>query len=396
MKILIVHNFYQQPGGEDAVVRDELALLKAAGDEVRLFSVHNDSIRGFGERLTTACGLLYNFGAKRRLLKQLREFSPDVVHVHNFFPLLSPSIFDACREFGVPSVMTLHNFRTLCPTSFLYYDEQVRERSLNHSSWWTVSRRVYHNSYVGTFAVAAMVEWHKCFGTWRRKVDVFVALTQFARAKFIEGGLPAEKLVVKGNAAVDPGTLSANLDGGRRRGGLFVGRLSEEKGVRTLIEAWRDLDVPLRIVGDGPLADWVDANAGPSVTRLGRMNREEVQQEMQSAGFLVLPSIWYEMFPVVIPEAFAVGLPVVVSALSGLAEIVHDGETGYHFAVSNPQDLAAKVQWADDHPDDLIRMGVTARAYYEQEFTPQVNYERLMKIYVDAISTFSATHPGRR
>jgi glycosyltransferase involved in cell wall biosynthesis len=380
VKILVVHNFYQQGGGEDSVVRAEVAMLKEHGHNVDLHSVHNDAIKGLAKRIETFLNVTYNHSARDALKKRIQEFQPAVVHVHNFFPLLSPSIFDACIESGIPSVMTLHNYRILCPTSFLYHDEKVRERSLHHPCWWTVWRRVYHNSFIGTWAVANMVESHKQWGTWQRKVDRFIALTEFAKNKFIEGGLPADRIVVKGNAALKP-PLTPGEWNGSRQGALYVGRMSEEKGIISLIKAWMDLDYPLCLVGDGPMSDWVRRNAGSNIRCAGRLSRDQVCGEMLKASFLVFPSLWYEMFPVVIAEAFACGLPVIASTLPSIDELVEANTTGLRFPVGNVAGLREKVRWAISHPEEMQRMGANARTKHEQYYTPAVNYDRLINIY---------------
>jgi glycosyltransferase involved in cell wall biosynthesis len=383
MRILLVHDFYQQPGGEDAVVRHEMALLQSKGHEVVLFSVHNDDIKGILRKAVTAVLAVYNPWARRRLTAALAKTRPDIVHVHNFFPQLSPSVFDACRAAGIPSLMTLHNFRILCPTSFLYHDTHLRERSLRHSCFWTVKQRVYRRSYIGTFFVACMVEFHKRIGTWRNKVDRFIALTDFAKQKFIEGGLPPDRISVKGNFISAP--RATEEMGDRRRGALFVGRLSEEKGLTTLIDAWKGIDYPLRIVGDGPLREFCEKAQSEHVACLGRLSPEQVFDEMARAAFLVLPSVWYEMFPLSLAEALAAGLPVIASRLGGLSEMIEDKRTGLIFAAADAADLADKVRWAVAHPGRMREMGRSARAVYENRYTPEANYVDLITIYDDVI-----------
>jgi glycosyltransferase involved in cell wall biosynthesis len=253
MRVLFVHNFYQIPGGEDTVVRAELAMLAREGITVELFSVHNDDIRGMLGGLRAALNVVYNPRARQALSETLKKFLPDVVHIHNFFPLLSPSIFDACLAAGVPSVMTLHNFRLLSPGALLHPSEAFVGRNFSDSCWWSVPRRVYRNSAAATAAVAAMIEFHKWAGTWTRKVSRFIALTEWAKQLFVEGGLPADRIVIKPNCIARPPAF----DVGRREGALFVGRLSEEKGVDILLRAWKHSKYPLKIIGDGPLSHFV-------------------------------------------------------------------------------------------------------------------------------------------
>ncbi len=261
MRVLLVHNFYQIPGGEDSVVLEELSMLKRNGLDVELFSVTNDDIHGTSGRMAAAFGVIYSPRARRALSRKLTEFLPDVVHIHNFFPLLSPSVLDACRDAGVPCVVTLHNFRILGPAALVDAEKIVRERRLQHSCWWTVPKRLYRNSAAATLAFAAMVEFHKWIGTWARKVDSFIALTNRAKQIFTAGGLPAERIIVKPNCVARPPAFA----GLRRDGALFVGRLDEQKGVGVLLQAWKDIDCPLRIIGDGPLSELVRQNASDRV-----------------------------------------------------------------------------------------------------------------------------------
>jgi glycosyltransferase involved in cell wall biosynthesis len=382
MKILIVHNFYQQPGGEDAVVRDQQALLVEHGVEVAVHAVDNHTINTPWDRLHAAMTVTYNSRARDRLRARLEAERPDVMHVHNFFPLLSPSIFDAARDAGVASVFTLHNFRILCPTAFLYHEDNVRERSLHHPCWWTVRRRVYRGSMLGTLAVAHMVETHKRAGTWNSKVDRFIALTPYAKRKFIEGGLPADRIAVKAHSVADrPGRASEPI----RRGALYVGRLSPEKGIDLLLHAWRNLDYPLRVVGDGPLANEVRA-AGGNVTAVGHLSMDAVRREMEVAAFLIVPSVWNEMFGMVIIEAMAAGLPVIVSRLEGLMSIVEENVTGLSFNVADVRSLRDAVRWATKHPDAMAAMGRAGRENYLARHTPRHDYHQLMDIYGEAIA----------
>lgn len=382
MKVLIVHNAYRQPGGEDAVVAAEKALLAEYGHGVRLFTVSNDSVTGVGSRLAAALGAPYSPAARDTLARLLDEQRPDVVHVHNFFPLLTPSIYDACQTAAVPVVQTLHNYRLICPVATLRRNGAICEICVSANAYRSVLHGCYRDSRLGTLAVARMIQIHRRRGTWRNKVDRYIALTQFARSKFIEGGLPAEKIVVKPNFVVAdhaPAPLP-----GQRKGGLFVGRLSPEKGIGVLLDAWRELDVPLCVAGDGPLLDEVRGQASPAVIPLGRLSATEVANEMRRAQFLVVPSEWYEGFPVVIAEAYARGLPVIASRLGSLAEIVEDGVTGLHVEPGDAGDLAAKVRWAVDHPDRMHRMGWQAHRRYEERYSPEVNHALLVAIYGEA------------
>jgi len=377
MRVLLVHNFYQTAGGEDSVVREELSMLKQNGVDVQLFSVSNDDIRGAGGRIAAAVQVIYSPGARRQLSRKIVQFEPDVVHIHNFFPLLSPSILDACLDAGVPSIMTLHNFRILSPGALLHPAEMVRDRDLRRSCWWTIPKRVYRNSAAATLAVAAMIEFHKRAGTWTRKVDRFIVLTDWAKQIFADAGIPAERMIVKPNCVARPPAFDAV----RKDTGLFVGRLCDQKGVDVILQAWTELDCTLRIVGDGPLSELVARNASDRIVYLGRLPREAVQREMQAAKFLVLPSMGSEMFPMTVVEAFASGLPVICSDLASLKELVKPGVNGLTFRPGNASDLAAQVRWAVSNPAILDELSDCARESYEERYTPEVNFKQLVELY---------------
>ena len=385
MKVLVVHNYYQQRGGEDVVAEAEVALLRSAGHEVEFFTVHNKDITRWWQKAATAVLTVYNPWARSRFAAKLKSFRPDIVHVHNFFPQFTPSIFDACWAAGVPSVMTLHNFRILCPTAFLFHDERLREHSLRRSAFWTVRHGTYHGSPVGTFFVACMVDFHKWAGTWRNKVDRLIALTDFAKAKFVEGGLDPAHIAVKGNALADP-MAGRSPSQAERRGALYVGRLSQEKGISTLLSAWSDLECPLTIVGDGPLRALCEGAHSQHISYLGQLDRDAVNAEMRKAAFLILPSVWYEMFPMTLVEAFANGLPVIASRLGGLASLLDEGVTGLAFTPGSPEDVRAKVRWAMENPGAMADMGARGRAVYENLFSTEENYKNLMQIYASVLA----------
>jgi glycosyltransferase involved in cell wall biosynthesis len=387
MKILIVHNFYQQRGGEDVVVEAESGLLRERGHEVELFTVHNNDINTWWKKIRTGLLTVYNPFARARLARKIAEFRPDVVHVHNFFPQLSPAIFKACHAARVPSVMTLHNFRILCPTAFLFHDDSLREHSLKRSAFWTVKYKTYHGSAAQTAIVAAMVDFHKWAGTWQRDVDRFIALTEFAKGKFVEGGIPAERIVVKGNALSK--TIDAPASGRARRGGLYVGRLSPEKGISNLLEAWKGLDYPLRIVGDGPMRAECEAAQNGQIVYLGRKGQQEVYEEMQRAAFLIMPSVWYEMFPMTLLEAFGNELPIIASRLGGLESLIDEGMTGLTFVPTCPKDLRRAVEKAIGDPELLEEMGARGRILYENLYSTEVNYLKLMRTYAVAIESYT-------
>ena len=382
MKIILLHNNYQQPGGEDAVFEAEKVLLDRMGHEIIPFVEDNARLNGMSA-LKAARNTIWSREAQGKLRQLIRETRPDVAHFHNTFLMISPAAYYACKEAGVPVVQTLHNYRLICPGALLMREGRVCEDCVGRAIPWSgVVHGCWRSSRVGTAVVAAMLTAHRLMKTWQEQVDVYVSLTEFARQKFIEGGLPAEKIVVKPNfVAPDPGEGAHEGDYA-----LFVGRLSPEKGVRTLLRAWQWLrGVPLKVVGNGPLMEEVQGlvrrEGLEEVEVLGRRPREEVFQLMREARVLLFPSEGYEGFPMTIAEAFACGLPVVASRLGAMAEIVEDQRTGLLFRPGDPENLAEKVEWAWGHPKELAEIGREARREYEQKYTAEKNYEILMEIY---------------
>jgi glycosyltransferase involved in cell wall biosynthesis len=385
MKILAVHNRYQRPGGEDQVFVDETTLLETRNHRVLRYEVHNDQVKQ-ANRLALAKDTVWNTSAYRELGALIRRERPHVVHFHNTLPLVSPAGYYAARAEGVPVIQTLHNYRLLCPVALFFRDGRVCEDCLGKAVPWPgVVHRCYRGSRTASGVIATMLTVHRALRTWTEMVDVYVALTEFARNKFIEGGLPAGKIVVKPNfVAPDPGR-------GQGGGGyaLFVGRLAPEKGTETMLAAWDRLGtrIPLKIVGDGPLRDQVvEAAARQSnVEWLGHRPVEDVHALMGKADMLIFPSQWYETFGRVAAEAFAAGTPVIAANIGAVAELVEHGRTGLKFRPGDPEDLVTQLEWALSHSAELRRMREEVRAEFEAKYTAERNYRALMEIYEAAL-----------
>jgi glycosyltransferase involved in cell wall biosynthesis len=381
MKILLVHNFYQLPGGEDQVFAQETELLRSRGHQVVLYRVSNDQVKGQNP-LVTVANTIWNQQSYRELRELMHSEKPDIVHVHNTFQVISPAIYYAANEEGIPVVQTLHNYRLFCPPSTFFRDGKVCEDCLGKKiPWPAVLHSCYRNSKLASAAVAAMLATHNYKQTWNETVSAYIALTDFARNKFIEGGFPAEKIFVKPNyLQTDPGPGD-----GKGNYALFVGRLTPEKGISTLLEAWRQIgnDFPLQIAGDGPLASEVEkaSNEMESVTWLKWLPRAEILQRMKDASVLILPSTWYEGFPMIITEAFAVGLPVIASNLGSMSSIVDHQRTGLHFEPGRAAALVEAVRWWSAHPAETAFMRTEARLEYETKYTAEENYAQMMNIY---------------
>lgn len=388
LRLLLVHTRYTQPGGEDLVVGEEAAMLRRHGLELETLFFDNRDL----ERLPPwrqAAVALWNREAVARVRDAVVRGRPDVVHVHNTFPAASPAVIRAVKARGAPVVMTLHNFRLACVNGLLWRQGQVCEACLGRWPWRAAVHGCWRDSRAKSAVAAGALAVHRFMGTWRQ-VDAFIALTEFARARAVTMGLPAERLHVKPNfVAEDPGP-------GDGSGGyaLFVGRLSPEKGLDTLLAAWSRIGrrLPLWIAGDGPLRVEVEraTETVPGVRWLGRQPHDEVMRLMQEASVLLFPSRCYEGFPRVIVEAFACGLPVVCSRLGSAAELVEHGRTGLHFRPGDPGDLATRIEELLASPERLAAMRRAARAEYEAKYTAERNYEMLMAIYERAIERHRA------
>ncbi len=394
MKIIQVHNYYQYAGGEDVVVQNEKTLLEAHHHDVFQYTRHNNEIAGIQGKLNVLLNTHYSAPSRDDFKQTLALHKPDVVHVHNFFPLITPSVFDACRQMRIPSVLTLHNYRLLHPNGYLIDNEgHIDERSIQGSAYQCVTDKVYRNSMLQTAVVAHMIEYHRKAKTWDKAVNRFIALSQFARSKFIEGGLPAEKIVVKPNFIAD---FSEKTGKGTPPDHyfLFVGRLSSEKGVELLIDTWikYNISIPVYIVGEGPLQDKVlrISKDHSQIKLLGKKSHAETLGYIQKARALVFPSTWYEGFPMTIVEALSLSTPVVASDIGSQAEIITDNFNGLHFQVGNSEALAETIKKLANNAL-LEKLRVNARQSYLENYTPELNYNILMDIYQQAIQDCDPT-----
>jgi glycosyltransferase involved in cell wall biosynthesis len=382
MKVLMVHNRYQQRGGEDAVVDAEVALLRSNGIEVRRLDADNDSIQGIGKKVQVSLSQFgLPVGQDRRLSRTLAEFRPDIVHVHNWFPTLTASVFRTCQQAQIPVVHTLHNYRLLCANATLFRDGHVCEDCIG-----TLLRtpglvhKCYKGSLAGSAVATAGMLAHWGMGTWHRSVDKFIALTEFARLKMIQGGLPEEKIAVKPNfVEPDPGP-------GSGFGGYFVyaGRLAEEKGLRTLLQCWTDGPrLPLlKIVGTGPLESEVK-NAAENLTNVeycGSVAGDKVMELMADSLATICPSLWFEGMPRVVIESLAVGTPVIASRIGCYPEMIVDTETGALFPAGDAIGLGQRIRDLLEQ-DSLKNMRAKARRRFESEYSGSKNLLAVLSIY---------------
>jgi len=388
MKIVLVHNRYREAGGEDVVFDSERRLLERAGHSVTPYVRSNAEMQvdSLIARIAIVPRMLWSSETRLEFASILDRVRPDIVHVHNTFMRITPSIYSACAERGVPAVQTLHNFGLLCPGGNFYRHGMFCRDCVDRSLLQSVRHGCYRKSRGATAAVALMLAFHRALETYQKSVARFIALTKFAKEEFVAAGFPPDKLVVKPNFA-DP---DPNERGGPGEYGVYVGRLTEDKGIRVLLNAWNLLpkQYPLYIVGDGPERAALEAQARElklsGVTFRGLLSRAEAIEIVKGSRFSVVPSVRNEGFPMCVVEAFACGTPVVSSRLGGLEEIVQDHVTGLHFNPGDARDLAAKLEWAWSQQSELVKMGHAARRTYEANYTAEKNYCQLLSIYEQA------------
>lgn len=385
MKVLAVHNFYRAsaPSGENAVYGNEAEMLRSRGIEVVAYTKDNEILSSFFHRLRVPPRMCWSRESYREIRSLIAREKPDVAHFHNIWYLISPSAYRACRDAGVPVVQTLHNFRMFCMNGAFSRAGRVCEDCLGRSSLPGLVHGCFRNSRLFSLPLAFAQEAHRRIGTWQNGVDRYIALTEFAREKFAEAGLPQERISVKPNFVPDPPAPSS----GAGDGVICAGRLSAEKGVSVLIRAFREIaprhpGLTLRILGDGPLRRDLEAEArGSPIEFLGARPRAEAVRMIGNSKFLVLPSVCYEMFPLSVLEAFACGRAVVAPRFGSSECVVEDGETGLLFEPGNPKDLAVRLDALLRDEGLCARMGENARAEFEAKYTEDRNFGELMAVY---------------
>ncbi len=388
MKILLVHNHYKYSGGEDVVFSAEKKLLESYNHYVTTYEDTNNHVKGL-EKIHGAANAIWSYSSANKIQSILEVEKPDVVHFHNIFFNLSPSVFWACKKSDIPVVQTLHNYRMICPAATLFRKKRICEKCQGtFFPWPAVQYGCYRNSRIETALVGFINTFHKIIGTWQDKIDIFITLTEFSRRKLIEGGIRSEKIYVKPNFMPSNPQRKANIGDFA----LFIGFLDKHKGIFTLLNAFRKLkNIPLKIVGDGPqkqrIRTIVQKENLNNIQIIGRIDRSNVLKYMQKARLLIFPSECYEGFPVTIVEAMASGLPLIVSGIGAMAEIIQHGKNGLHFLSGNPSSLADAVNevWNDDKL--TTKLSEKSREKFERLYTPKRNYEILMNIYNRAIET---------
>ena len=382
MKVLLIHSYYLQRGGEDNLFEQEFALLNRTED-VRTLSFRNKpGYRGALQFLFS----IWNLAAARRLKNEIRSYRPDVIHLHNIHFAIGPLAIRVAKQAGVPVVMTLHNYRLLCPSATLSYKGELFTESLNETfPWKAVRKKVYRDSLLQTFWLAWIIFFHKKIGTWKM-IDRYIVLTDFARELFLHSsfGLKPEKYVVKSNFK-DEANLSSVQKG---KHFLFVGRLSPEKGIRVLLDAFAGSDLELQIAGDGPLLPEVMSATEKyaNIRFLGPLDHKKVQDAMQECTSLVFPSIWYEGMPMTILEAFSTGTPVIAGKLGAMASLIEHGYNGLHYNADDPRSLSEKLlSWQNMDTGRREKIRQNALSTYKAHYTPEQNKKTLLDIYNNTV-----------
>jgi glycosyltransferase involved in cell wall biosynthesis len=382
MRILMAHNYYQHRGGEDESFEAEARLLESRGHELIRYLRHSDEIEGRSLPAVAAASI-WSRRSRRELRRLLREIRPDIVHFQNTFPLISPSAYSPAREVGIPVVQSLRNYRLVCLNGTLFRDGGVCEDCLHRQvAWPGVLHACYRDDRMASVAVASMLVTHRLLKTWTDQVDCYIANTMLVRDKLVSAGLPLGKVSVKPNFVdPDPGTRIGDGDYA-----LFAGRLSPEKGLTTLLRAWKIFDRGrLLLAGDGPMrADYeryVERQEIAGVEFLGRMPHDEMPALIKGARVVIFPSEWYETFGRIVAESFACGVPVIASRLGVMEDLIVEGRTGQLFEPGQAEELAGKLRSVWDHPEKWVRMGFEARREYEAKYTAERNYAMLMEIY---------------
>lgn len=354
MKLLLIHNRYIHSGGEDSVFDEEVALLKENGHEVITYTRDNQEIKDFNifQKAMFPLKAIYN----KEIKEIIRKHDPDIIHIHNFFPLISPAVFYSKK----PTIQTLHNYRHLCAGALFLRKNKVCELC-KKNSFNAIRFKCYRNS---RFLSALVVFMNKLHRKHLQKQH-FIVMTEFMKQKFYEYGFM--------NVYIKPNFVGPSKKMKKENLVAYVGRLSEEKGIKLLSKAWQEIDYQLKIYGDGPLSN--------EIKNEGRHNHNECMELIAKSKFVIVPSICYECFPRTIVEAFSVGTPVLASNLGNMKHIIKNNETGLLFNPGNPEDLKNKAQYLIDNPKECERLGKNAYREYKTKYTPEKNYERLMEIY---------------
>jgi len=379
MKILIVHNKYKILGGEDIQMLEETELLRKNGNDVQMFQVSNDTIEDDQNSIKLALDTVWSKKYYKELLNKIKNEKFDIVHVHNFFPLLSPSIFYAARKAGSKVIMTAHNYRLICPNALMYVNNKICTECVGKTiPYPALMKKCYRDDFSATAATVAMLGFHNIIQTWKGKIDGIICISGFLKKQLIYAGFKDKQLHIKHNfvSSLIPPVFSPDDYY------IFVGRTSDQKGLPLLLNVFEKNQRPLIIIGDGPLNDLTKsfASRNPNIKFSGKLSLEETYEKISKAKALLLPSQSHEPFGRTIAEAFAHGTPVVGSDLGGISELIEDGVNGFLFDPYKESGLEQAI-YRFEQVTDMASMRREAFNSYQNQFTPDINYSRVMEIY---------------
>ncbi len=390
LKVLLIHNFYRSsaPSGEDIVYKHEKKLLEENGLSIVVYEKFNDDLDDSTtiKRVNIALDGAWSKQTYRELSELITRTKPDIAHVHSIFPQISPSAYAACQDRGVPVIQTLHNFRPICPGALLMRDGKPCEDCVGTSLLPSLVHRCYRGSLLATGAIAWQITRNRMTGTYNKLVNKYISLTDFSKSRYIKAGFLENKIAVKPNFLPSPSVMKDSV----KPYAIFVGRLTPEKGVHTLINAWKGVqNLPLKIIGDGELRPDLEALVSSQqlpIEFLGFRTNTEVLHIVGNAKLQIIPSECYEGFPMVVLEAYALGIPIVASRIGSIEEIIIEGETGLKFKAGDADDLAEKVNRLIVDKPLLKKMKVTAKEVFNKKFTADINFKMLLSIYEQVIN----------
>lgn len=379
---------YALRGGEETVVENENKLLNDNGHIVEQYIQDNRDIESFSisDKISLVSNAIWSRQSYNDLTSKIKTFKPDICHLHHFYPLLSPSVVDACTDQNIPLVMTLHSYRLICTNSMLYRDGAVCTECVGRSLYHSVKRKCYRGSYFHTFHLAHTIEKARKRNVWDKSISRFIALTHFGKKLFVQGGLPEEKILVKPNFSHKPDILITPSNDNYL---LYFGRLDPLKGFDLVMKAAQTLpEYHFVVAGTGPLQSELESLYLSNLEYMGLLQQDRLNELISKASMILFTSRSFEGMPSIIPESFALGKPILASDIGVIPELIRNGETGILFQAGSLHDLIEKIRWSMNHPTELRQMGDKAFQEFKEKYSPEVAYQQLISIYQEAIETY--------
>lgn len=383
MKVLMLHNRYKISGGEDVSTEAEYTLLKKNGVHIEVMYLTNDTIERQG-KIALALNTIWSKKYYKEILEKIKNEKYDIIHVQNFFPQFSPSIFYAAKKAKTKIIMSVRNYRLICPNGLMYVNHNICDSCVGHTFPVAgILKKCYRDSYSASAVTASMLSVHNLKDTWNKQLDGYICISEFVKKQLQRGGISEPTLYVKYNFVSTE--LPPNFSSGNEY--VYAGRLSTEKGIDILLEAFKGSTRLLKIIGDGPLQQEVldAAAANPNIKYLNKQPLLETYKVISQAKALIFPSKWHEPFGRTIVESFAHGTPVIGSALGGVTELVRDEYNGFLFDTQEPLALSKALDKFEQSKDPG-KMRENAYASYKDKFGPESNFEQLMLVYESVLS----------